>query len=80
LAVAGANRPAMKLGKDTADSVVAKRPRTTQKWPQGMCLDKGYDYEEVREKLREFDFTAHMRARRKQAQTLKRHVRFKVRG
>ncbi len=43
LVVAGANRPDMKLVKDTVDSVVVKRPCPTQKRPQGMCLDKGYD-------------------------------------
>ncbi len=29
-----------------------------------MCLDKGYDYDEVRELLAEFAFTAHIRAAR----------------
>ena len=35
-----------------------KRPRPTKKHPQGMCLDKGYDYEEVRETFAEFGFMA----------------------
>ena len=30
-----------------------------------MCLDKGYDYAEVRDTLKEFGFTAHIRARGK---------------
>jgi putative transposase len=63
LAVAGANRHDMKLVKQTVQSVVVKRPRPTKKRPQGMCLDKGYDYEEVRDTVREFGFTAHIRAR-----------------
>ena len=65
----------MKLVKQTVNSLVVKRPRPTKKHPQGMCLDKGYDYEEVRETLREFGFTAHIRARGEEAQAIKRHVR-----
>jgi transposase len=69
----------MKLVKQTVESVVVKRPRPTKKRPQGMCLDKGYDYEEVRDTLREFGFTAHIRARGEEAQALKRQAGFKAR-
>ena len=79
LVVAGAHRPDMKLVKDTVDSVVVKRPRPTKKRPQGMCLDKGYDYEEVRATLREFGFTAHIRARGEEARALKRQAGVKAR-
>lgn len=79
LVVAGANRPDMKLVKDTLGSVVVKRPRPTPRQPQGLCLDKGYDYEEVRDTLREFGFTAHIRARGEEAQVLKRQVGFRAR-
>jgi putative transposase len=72
--VAGANRPDMKLVKDTADSVVVKRPRPTKKRPQGLCLDKGYDYVEVRDTLQEFGSTAHIRARGEEAQALRRQA------
>jgi transposase len=44
-----------------------------------MCLDKGYDYDEVRELLDEFGFTAHIRARGEEAQALKQEVGFKAR-
>ena len=74
LMVAGANRPDLKLVKATIESLVVKRPRPTKKWPQGLCLDKGYDYAEVRDTLREFRFTAHIRARGEEAQALKRHA------
>ena len=79
MVVAGANRPDMKLVKDTVDSVVVKRPRPTKKRPQGMCLDKGYDSEEVRETLREFGFTAHIRARGQEAQAIKHQAGFRAR-
>ena len=74
MVVAGANRPDLKLLKDTVDSVVVKRPRPTKTRPQGMCLDKGYDYEEVRDTLWEFGFTAHIRARGEEARARKRQA------
>jgi transposase len=44
-----------------------------------MCLDKGYDYAEVRDTLQEFRFTAPIRARGEEAQALKRHAGFRAR-
>jgi transposase len=77
--VAGANRPDMKLVKDTVTSVVVTHPRPTRKRPQGMCLDKGYDYAEVRDMLKEFGFTAHIRARGEDARVLKRQAGVRAR-
>jgi putative transposase len=71
---AEANRPDMKLSKDTGNSVVVKRPRPTKKRPQGMGLDKGYDYAEVRDTVRELGFTAPIRARGEEAQAIKRQA------
>ena len=61
LAVDGANRHDMKLVRATVESVVIARPEPTLEQPQGMCLDKGYDFNEVRRTLEEFGFTAHIR-------------------
>lgn len=63
LAVEGANRHDMKLVRPTLESIVVARPQATEDQPQGMCLDKGYDYDEVRRLLDEFGFTAHIRGR-----------------
>ncbi len=71
LAIDGANRHDMKLVRATIESLVAERPEVTEEQPQGMCLDKGYDYEEVREILAEFGFTAHIKARGEEANELK---------
>jgi len=79
LVVTGANRPDMKLVKDTVQSLVVKRPRPTNTKPQGMGLDKGYDYAEVRATLKEFGFTAHIRARGEEAQALKHQAGVKAR-
>jgi putative transposase len=79
LVVVGANRPDLKLVTETLGSLVVKRPRPTKKQPQGLCLDKGYDYAEVRDTLQEFRFTAHIRARGEEAQARKRHAGFRAR-
>jgi transposase len=70
LAVDGANRHDMKLVRATLESIVAERPSATHEQPQGLCLDKGYDYEEVRALLTEFGFTAHIRSRSEEAKEL----------
>ena len=72
LAVAGANRHDMKLVRLTLESIVVEHPAPTPAEPQGMCLDAGYDYDEVRATLEEFGFTAHIRGRGEEAQQLKR--------
>jgi putative transposase len=79
LAIEGANRHDMKLVRCTLDSLVVERPEPTSEQPQGMCLDKGYDYDEVRELLDEFGFTAHIRARGEEAQALKQEAGFRAR-
>jgi transposase len=67
LAIDGANRHDMKLVRATLTSLVVARPEPTQQQPQGMCLDKAYDYDEVRAILTEFGFTAHIRSRSEEA-------------
>jgi putative transposase len=79
LTIAGANRHDMKLVRPTIESMVIERPEPTEGQPQGMCLDKGYDYEEVRATLKDFGFTAHIRARGDEAQKIKREAGFKAR-
>ena len=80
LAVAGANRNDMKLVRTTIESIVVDRPELTEERPQGMCLDKGYDFQEVRDILAEFGFTAHIRARGEEARALKREAGFRARA
>ena len=72
LAVQGANRHDMKMVRQTIASVVVERPTPTPEHPQGVSMDKGYDYQEVRDILTEFGFTAHIRSRGEEAQALKR--------
>jgi putative transposase len=79
LVVEGANRHDMKLVRPTIESLVVARPEPTEERPQGMCLDAGYASSEVREILREFGFTAHIRPRGAEAQAIKREAGFKAR-
>ena len=67
------------MARATIESIAVERPDPTLAAPQGMCLDKGYDYDEVRELLTEFGFTAHIRARGEEAQALKQEAGFKAR-
>jgi putative transposase len=79
LAVDGANRNDFKLVRATIESIAVERPDPTSERPQGLCLDKGYDYNEVRDLLEEFGFTAHIRARGEEAKALKEETGFKAR-
>ena len=74
LAVDGANRHDMKLTRQTIESIVVERPEPTLEEPQGMCLDKGYDYQAVRDILEEFGFTAHIRSRGEEAQEIRQEA------
>ena len=74
----GANRHDMKLVRATVDSLPVPRPAPSPDQPQGMCLDKGYDYGEVRRILDEFGFTAHIRSRGEEAQAIKKEAGFKA--
>lgn len=78
LAIAGANRNDFKLFAETVTSVPIRRPRARAA-AQGLCLDKGYDYAEVRALADQFGFTLHLRTRGEEAQALKRRAGFKAR-
>ncbi len=79
LTIEGANRHDMKLVRPTIESIIVARPAPTEAQPQGMCLDKGYDYQEVRDILHEFGFSAHIRPRGKEAEAIKKQAGFKAR-
>jgi len=79
LAIDGANRHDMKLVEATLESIPVPRPEPTKRTPQGMCLDKGYDYDSVRDLVKEFGYTAHIKARGEEAQAIKHQAGFKAR-
>lgn len=82
MVVDGANEHDMTLFGRTLDALerlTVERPKPTTAKPQGICLDKGYDYPIVRELCGLFHFTAHIRARGEEAQDIKDKPGFKAR-
>jgi len=79
VAVEGAHRHDLKLVHETLEAIQVERPEPTPEQPQGLCLDKGYDFDEVREIVQTFGFTAHIRTRGEEAQAIKREAGFKAR-
>jgi putative transposase len=79
LAVEGANRHDCKMVRETLNRIPVVRPEPSPDIPQGMCLDKGYDSDAVRDLLAEFGFTAPIRARGEEAKALKQDVGFRAR-
>ena len=77
--MAGANRNDFKMARETIESIVIERPEPTEDEPQGMCLDKGYDYAEIHLLVTEFGFTAHIRARGEEAKAIKEEAGYKAR-
>jgi len=77
--VDGANRPDMKLAEETLLSIPVQRPDPSGEATQNLCLDKGYAYDEVREIVAEFGFTAHIPPKGNEAQQVKRKARGRAR-
>lgn len=57
LAVDGANRHDKKLVGRTLNNLAVARPVRPE---QNMCMDKGYDYPDVRELVAKWGYTAHI--------------------
>ena len=61
--VEGANRHDMKLVGPTLERIMVKRPLPTPEQPQHLCMDKGYDFPEIRELVAAWGYTAHIKSR-----------------
>ena len=62
LAIDGANRHDMKMVLATLEDLA----RWSQAWQggqSGLCMDKGYDYDEVRQIVAQYGLVAHIRGR-----------------
>lgn len=75
----GANRHDMKLVKPTLEELKLDRPPPGGASPQGLCLDKGYDYDEIRELVTALGFTAHIQSRGEEARQLKAEAGMRAR-
>lgn len=69
----------MKMVCPTIEDLQLDRPTPTLDQPQGLCLDKGYDYEQVRQWVEDFGFVAHIRARGEEASELSKDAGFRAR-
>lgn len=80
LVIDGANRHDFKLMAPTLDGIMAHRPDPGQ-WavPQGLCLDKGYDYGVARELALSHGFTPHIASRGQEKEQLERKPGYKAR-
>lgn len=62
VSVAGANTHDKCLVNQTIESIIIRRPKPSTKQPQHLCTDKGYDYPDVRELVRQWGYTAHIKS------------------
>lgn len=53
----------MKLVEGTLHATVLPRPAPTTERPQHICLDKGYDYPQIRELVAAWGYTGHIKSR-----------------
>jgi putative transposase len=75
----GANRHDKTLLQDTLESVPLGRPIPSEQAPQGLCLDKGYDYDDVRELAVRQRFEPHVRTRGEEAERKRDHPEWRAR-
>jgi transposase len=61
--VTGANTHDMKAAFETLDSNVVSRPPPRRYYPQHLCLDKGYDFQEIEIGVIQRGYIPHMRHR-----------------
>lgn len=77
--VDGANRNDFKLARATLEEAPVPIPDEETVETVGLCLDKGYDYQEVRDLLDEFGIVPHIRSRGEEKQALKRDLGHRAR-
>lgn len=53
----------MTLVEATLEALAIERPEPTDDAPQHFCADKGYDYDEIRDLVYAWGYTAHIRQR-----------------
>ena len=77
VAVDGANRHDIKLLRATLES--NQTPRPDDGTIENLCMDKGFDYPEVRELAEEFGFIAHIVTRGQEKEAKTRIPRYRAR-
>jgi transposase len=78
LAVSGANTHDKWLVEETLDSIPVERPDPADE-EQHMCMDKGYDYRDVRQTVDEWGYTAHIKSRGQEERERKANPEYRAR-
>lgn len=79
VAVSGANTHDIRLLEATFQSVLIHRPQPTSRRHQHVCLDKGYDSQDVRRFLRRRHYQPRVKSRGTKESQRKKNKRFKAR-
>ena len=79
VAVDGANRHDMKMTEGTLEAIVIERPEPTEENPQNLCLDKAFDFDQVRELVAAWGYTAHIRTRGEEKEAKERVPGYRAR-
>ena len=69
----------MKLVEATLESIPVERPDPTPECPQHFLANKGYDDPVVRELIRDFGYTAHIKSRGQEEQERKQTPKYRAR-
>jgi putative transposase len=77
--VDGANTHDKRLVEATLDAIAAPRPKPSRTEPQHFCGDKGYDYPDTRELVKEYGYTLHIKSRGDEARDLRGIPRYRAR-
>jgi putative transposase len=79
LTVERANCHDKKMLADTVLQIIIERPNPSEKKPQHMCLDKGYDYQDIRDFIKEMKYIDHIKARGEEAEVKRKCPRYRAR-
>lgn len=61
--ISAANKHDMKMLKETLEAKIVRRPKPRRLGKQNLCLDKGYDYPEIRRMVKSKRYTGHIKER-----------------
>ena len=76
IVIDGANRHDMKLVEKTIEETELSFPKENR---LNLCMDKGYDYPQVRSLLEDFGFTLHIRSRGEEKKLKAKEAHYKAR-
>jgi putative transposase len=63
ITIDGANRHDVKMARKTLCNIVIERPQSTDDFIQHICMDKGYDSQEIRDLVKQWGYVAHIKVR-----------------